>query len=127
MTRYACRVEQCPHGRLERRWKNNIKMDLREIGCEDERLVKLASELVLTSVLAVLNLQILVTESKLVSRYCSRNIFLRFTFSKLGLVTSCFESRISGWFREISHDFSSGYLHIRQNDSIPVALHTAIQ
>jgi hypothetical protein len=39
MTRYAYRVEQCPFGRLERRWKNNIKMDLRKIGCEDERLV----------------------------------------------------------------------------------------
>jgi hypothetical protein len=35
MTRDAYRGEQYPLGRLERRWKDNIKMDLREVGFED--------------------------------------------------------------------------------------------
>jgi len=26
---------KCPLGRLKRIWEDNIKMDLREIGCED--------------------------------------------------------------------------------------------
>jgi hypothetical protein len=33
-----------PHGRLGRRWENNIKMDLQEVGCVGMEWIDLAQE-----------------------------------------------------------------------------------
>ena len=34
---YKCKYEACkiPHGRLSLRWEDNIKIDLKEMGCRD--------------------------------------------------------------------------------------------
>jgi hypothetical protein len=54
-----------PLRRLRRRWKDNIKMDLNEIGFEDGRWMKLAQDHVQWQalVLIALNLQVLLPEN----------------------------------------------------------------
>jgi len=53
-----------PVGRPRRTWENNIRMDLRELGCEDRRWTRSAKHHVRwwALVLAILNLQVLVPE-----------------------------------------------------------------
>ena len=55
--------EKWPLGRPRRRWEDNIKMDLREVGGEDARWVDLAQDRVQwrALVLSVLNLRALAT------------------------------------------------------------------
>ena len=35
---------KCPLGRPRRRWEDNIKMDLQELGCEDMDWIELAQD-----------------------------------------------------------------------------------
>jgi hypothetical protein len=61
----CCLLEkETPLRRPERRWKNNIKITVREMGCKDGRWIELAQDRVRwrALVLAVLNLQGLLLE-----------------------------------------------------------------
>jgi hypothetical protein len=55
---------KCPLGRLRKKWEDNIKTDLREIGSEDGRWMELAQDHVQwrALVLAVLNLGVLLPQ-----------------------------------------------------------------
>jgi hypothetical protein len=54
-----------PLGRSRKRWEDNVKMDLREVGCEDGKWIELALDRVRwwALVLSVLDLRIILPES----------------------------------------------------------------
>jgi len=37
-------TDKCPLARPKRKWENNMRSDLREISCEDGRLMELAQD-----------------------------------------------------------------------------------
>jgi hypothetical protein len=54
-----------PLRRLRRKWESNIKMDLKKMGCDGERMMELAEDHVQgrTFLLQVLNLLVLIPEN----------------------------------------------------------------